>query len=129
MSRTEEEFVAEIRHLVKDLLIHGARIPKELMLFVKNFAYLSSVIQNLNPEMDLLEEFEKISSSFFTRNGVRVATEVGFSVTADDISDQSLRRVAGIRNSEKTLTWNALQNRRNEAIERLPVRSVVEEIS
>ena len=34
-----------------------------------------------------------------------------------------------IRNSEKTLTWNALQNRRNEAIERLPVRSVVEEIS
>ena len=96
---------------------------------MKNFAYLSSVIQNLNPEMDLLEEFEKISSSFFTRNGVRVATEVGFSVTAEDISDQSLRRVAGIRNSEKTLTWNALQNRRNEAIERLPVRSVVEEIS
>ena len=129
LEMSEEEFVAEIRHLVKDLLIHGARIPKELMLFVKNFAYLSSVIQNLNPEMDLLEEFEKISSSFFTRNGVRVATEVGFSVTADDISDQSLRRVAGIRNSEKTLTWNALQNRRNEAIERLPVRSVVEEIS
>ena len=129
LEMSEEEFVEEIRLLVKDLLTHGARIPKELMLFVKNFAYLSSVIQNLNPEMDLLEEFEKISSSFFTRNGVRVATEVGFSVTAEDISDQSLRRVAGIRNSEKTLTWNALQNRRNEAIERLPVRSVVEEIS
>jgi hypothetical protein len=54
--------------------------------------------------------------------------EVGFSVTTDDILDQSFRRVAGIRDSEKTLTWNALQNRRNEAIERLPVRSVVEEI-
>ena len=129
LEMSEEEFVAEIRLLVKDLLTHGARIPKELMLFVKNFAYLSSVIQDLHPEMDLLEEFEKISSSFFTRNGVRVATEVGFSVTTDDISDQSLRRVAGIRNSERTLTWSALQNRRNEAIERLPVRSVVEEIS
>ena len=128
LEMSEEEFVEEIRLLVKDLLTHGARIPKELMLFVKNFAYLSSVIQNLSPEMDLLEEFEKISSGFFTRNGVRVATEVGFSVTTDDISDQSFRRVAGLRDTEKTLTWNALQNRRNEAIERLPVRSVVEEI-
>ena len=52
---------------LRDLLAHGARIPKELMLFVKNFAYLSSVIQNLSPEMDLLAEFEKISSGFFTR--------------------------------------------------------------
>ena len=125
LEMSEEEFVEEIRLLVRDLLTHGARIPKELMLFVKNFAYLSSVIQTLDPEMDLLSEFEKISSSFFTRNGVRVATEVGFSVTNEDISDQSFRRAAGIRNEEKTLTWNALQKRRNEAFERLPVDSVI----
>ena len=65
LEMSEEEFVEEIRLLVKDLLTHGARIPKELMLFVKNFAYLSSVIQNLSPEMDLLEEFENSSEWSF----------------------------------------------------------------
>ena len=128
LEMSEEEFVEEIQVIVRDLLAHGARIPKELMLFVKNFAYLSSVIQNLSPEMDLLAEFEKISSGFFTRNGLRVATEVGFSVTSDDISDQSFRRAAGLRDSEKTLTWDALQKRRNEAIQRIPVKSVVDEL-
>jgi ubiquinone biosynthesis protein len=128
LEMSEEEFVEEIQVIVRDLLAHGARIPKELMLFVKNFAYLSSVIQNLSPEMDLLAEFEKISSGFFTRNGLRVATEVGFSVTSDDISDQSFRRAAGLRDSEKTLTWDALQKRRNETIQRIPVKSVVDEL-
>ena len=50
---SEEEFIDEFRNLIKGLLAEGARIPKELMLFVKNFAYLSSVMQELDPEMDL----------------------------------------------------------------------------
>ena len=121
---SEEEFIDEFRNLIKGLLAEGARIPKELMLFVKNFAYLSSVMQELDPEMDLLQEFLEVAASFFGKNGVRVATEIGFSLSADDVSDVTFRRVAGIRDNVSTLTWKELGERRSSIIERMDRRSI-----
>jgi ubiquinone biosynthesis protein len=121
---SEEEFINEFRNLIKGLLAEGARIPKELMLFVKNFAYLSSVMQELDPEMDLLQEFLEVASSFFSRNGVKVATEIGFSLSADDISDITFRRVAGIKQDVPSLTWKELGNRRSSLVERMDKRSI-----
>ncbi len=121
---SEEEFIDEFRNLIKGLLAEGARIPKELMLFVKNFAYLSSVMQELDPEMDLLQEFLEVAASFFGKNGVRVATEIGFSLSADDVSDVTFRRVAGIRDNVSTLTWKELGERRSSIIERMDKRSI-----
>ena len=121
---SEEEFIDEFRSLIKGLLAEGARIPKELMLFVKNFAYLSSVMQELDPEMDLLQEFLEVASTFFSRNGVRVATEIGFSLSADDVSDITFRRVAGIRENVPSLTWKELGERRNSIMERMDKRSI-----
>ena len=121
---SEEEFIDEFRNLIKGLLAEGARIPKELMLFVKNFAYLSSVMQELDPEMDLLQEFLEVASSFFGKNGVRVATEIGFSLGTDDVSDATFRRVAGIRDTVSTLTWKELGERRSSLLERMDRRSI-----
>lgn len=123
---SEEEFIDEFRSLIKGLLAEGARIPKELMLFVKNFAYLSSVMQELDPEMDLLQEFLEVASSFFGRNGVRVATEIGFSLSAEDVTDITFRRVAGIRESVSTLTWKELGERRSSLLEKMDRRSIRE---
>ena len=119
----EDEFIEEFRSLIKGLLAEGARIPKELMLFVKNFAYLSSVMQELDPDMDLLKEFLEVASGFFSRNGVRVATEIGFSLSADDVSDIAFRRVAGLRDSVSSLTWKELGERRSSILERMDIRS------
>jgi len=121
---SEEEFIDEFRGLIKGLLAEGARIPKELMLFVKNFAYLSSVMQELDPDMDLLNEFLEVASAFFGRNGVRVATEIGFSLSADDVSDITFRRVAGIRENVPSLTWKELGERRNSLMDRMDKRSI-----
>ena len=123
LETSEEEFIDEFRNLIKGLLAEGARIPKELMLFVKIFAYLSSVMQELDPEMDLLQEFLEVASSFFGKNGVRVATEIGFSLGADDVSDATFRRVAGIRDTVSTLTWKELGERRSSLLERMDRRS------
>ncbi|MFL2993233.1 MAG: cytochrome P450 [Acidimicrobiales bacterium] len=121
---SEEEFIDEFRTLIKNLLAEGARIPKELMLFVKNFAYLSSVMQELDPDMDLLTEFLEVASGFFSRNGVRVATEIGFSLTADDVTDMTFRRVAGLRENVSTLTWKELGERRSSLVQRMDRRSI-----
>ena len=121
---SEDEFINEFRTIIKNLLAEGARIPKELMLFVKNFAYLSSVMQELDPEMDLLTEFLEVASGFFGRNGVRVATEIGFSLSAEDVTDMTFRRVAGLRENVSTLTWKELGERRNSLLGRMDRRSI-----
>lgn len=111
---TEEEFTAEFRALISGLLAHGARIPKELMLFVKNFAYLSSVIGELDPEMDVLAQFERVASSFFARNGIRMAAEIGFAPPPGAVNEVTLRQAMGISAKQRRVTWRLLRRRRAE---------------
>ena len=46
---TPDELVAEIQRTVKGLLGYGARMPKELMLFVKNLVFLDGAIATPGP--------------------------------------------------------------------------------
>ena len=45
----------ELQELTKKLLGYGARVPKELMLFVKNMMFLDGAIARLAPDLDILE--------------------------------------------------------------------------
>ncbi len=116
---TEDEFTAEFRALISGLLANGARIPKELMLFIKNFAYLCSVIGELEPDMEVLAQFERIASSFFARNGVRMATEIGFSPAPDDVSPDTIRQAMGISPRHERVTWRLIRGRRTDLKDRV----------
>ena len=118
---TEEEFTAEFRALISGLLANGARIPKELMLFVKNFAYLNSVIGELEPDMEVLAQFERIASSFFARNGVRMAAEIGFSPAPESVNQDVIRQAMGISPKERRVTWRLIRRRREELTARVGV--------
>ena len=109
---SEDEFTAEFRALISGLLANGARIPKELMLFIKNFAYLCSVTGELEPDMEVLAQFERIASSFFARNGVRMATEIGFSPSPDAIDKRVIRQAMGISPRHERVTWRLIRGRR-----------------
>ena len=111
---TEDEFTAEFRALISGLLANGARIPKELMLFIKNFAYLCSVTGELEPDMEVLAQFERIASSFFARNGVRMATEIGFSPAPDDVDEKIIRQAMGISPRHERVTWRLIRGRRED---------------
>ena len=116
---TEEQFISEFQSLLKELLASGARIPKELMLFVKNFAYLASFIQKMDPDMDLLSEFSAISAGFLTKHGFRVSAELGLALTDLEVSESSFRRAAGIKDDIDVLTWRDLSERREAMQKRL----------
>ncbi len=116
---SEEEFVAEFRALITGLLTHGARIPKELMLFIKNFAYITSVMGELAPDMDILAQFERTASSFVARNAVRMAGEIGFSVSEDKVTESALRQAMGVSSQEPKVTWRLLRRRRTELTRRI----------
>src|SRR6185436_18468085 len=63
---TGDEMVQEIQQVVKALLGIGARMPKELMLFVKNMVFLDGAIATLAPDLDLFGEIAQLSLYFAT---------------------------------------------------------------
>lgn len=112
LALSEEEFVAEFRELVQGLLTHGARIPKELMLFIKNFAYMTSVLGAIDPDMDILGEFQRSATSFFARNGVQMASEIGYAPEPADVTEDALRQAMGVSRAERDVNWKLLRKRR-----------------
>lgn len=111
---TPEELTAEIQRTVKALLGYGARMPKELMLFVKNMVFLDGAIATLAPDLDLFAEIAQISMYFATTYGERIAAEVGLEYDEDWQPDLSGVKASFGVDPEVTeaLTYRELQERR-----------------
>ena len=76
-SLTPEQLTGEIQQVIKGLLGYGAKLPKELMLFIKNMVFLDGAIATLAPDLDLFAEIAHIATYFATEHGERIALEVG----------------------------------------------------
>ena len=68
---TGDQMVKEVQRVVKGLLGYGARMPKELMLYVKNMVFLDGAIARLAPDLDILAEIAAISVLFAQRHGAQ----------------------------------------------------------
>ena len=109
---TGEELVAEVQRVVKALLGYGARLPKELMLYVKNMVFLDGAMARLAPDLDLLGEITKISMMFAERHGERLASELGIDHTAVELNMDGVKQSFGVDSSTDSLTYRELQARR-----------------
>jgi ubiquinone biosynthesis protein len=109
---TGEEMVAEVQRVVKALLGYGAKLPKELMLYVKNMVFLDGAIARLAPDLDLLAEIANISMIFAERHGERLSRELGIDHTAVEIDMNGVKAGFGLDESVNQLTYRELQQRR-----------------
>ncbi len=107
-----EELVAEVQRVVKALLGYGARMPKELMLYVKNMVFLDGAIAKLAPDLDLLAEIASISMLFAQRHGERLGRELGIDHTKVEINLDSVKAGFGVDTSTNSMTYRDLQKRR-----------------
>ncbi|MEI7992414.1 MAG: AarF/UbiB family protein, partial [Actinomycetota bacterium] len=107
-----EELVAEVQRLVKALLGYGARLPKELMLYVKNMVFLDGAIARLAPDLDLLAEVAHISMMFAEKHGERFAAELGLTENAWSLDMEGVKASLGVDTSVEKLTYRELQERR-----------------
>ncbi len=112
------ELVEDIREIVKKLTEYGARMPKELMLFVKNLLFLDGAIAMHAPDLDLIAETFQIASYMATRHGERLAAETG-TTTQKDIDLEGFKASFGLDSSVESLTYADLQERRKIIRERL----------
>jgi ubiquinone biosynthesis protein len=109
---TGEEMVQEVQRVVKALLGYGAKLPKELMLYVKNMVFLDGAIARLAPDLDLLAEVANISMLFAQKHGERLGRELGVDPTAVEFDFDGVRASIGLDSSVNSLTYRELQERR-----------------
>ena len=107
-----EELVSELQRVVKLLLGYGARMPKELMLFVKNMVFLDGAIATLAPDIDLFAEIANIAMHFAKTHGNRIADEIGFDEDSFEVDMDGIKDAFGVDRGVDTLTYNDLQDRR-----------------
>jgi ubiquinone biosynthesis protein len=107
-----EELIGEIRELTKALLSYGARMPKELMLFVKDLLFLDSALATLAPDVDLFQEITDVATYFATRYGERIAHDVGIDPRRQVVDLEGVKASMGISQDIEQLTYRDLQQRR-----------------
>ncbi|HEY3834651.1 MAG TPA: AarF/UbiB family protein [Acidimicrobiia bacterium] len=108
-----DELLLELRELTKQLMAYGARIPKVLMLLVKNLMFLDGAIATLAPDLDILGEIESVHREIAIRHGERLAAEMGIDPTAVSYDPDAMKAALGIDTSVERLNYRDVQDRRD----------------
>lgn len=108
-----EDLSKEMARLARTLLDAGARLPKPLMLWGKNLAFLDAAIGRLCPERDLVELVAKSLGAFAGRHGAKLAKDVsgGFRIDRGVIE-------AAVGADGGRLSWSEMRERRKTILER-----------
>jgi ubiquinone biosynthesis protein len=107
-----EEMMAEVQRVIKALLGYGARLPKELMLYVKNMVFLDGAIARLAPDLDILGEIGHIATMMAERHGERWSKELGIDGEPVEFDLNGVKASFGVDLSTEQLTYRDLQARR-----------------
>lgn len=118
---TGDQLVKEVQRVVKALLGYGARMPKELMLYVKNLVFLDGAIARLAPDLDILAEISSIATRFAMRHGAQLGRELGIDGLEVDLT--GVKAGFGVDQSVERLTHRDLQQRRALIQQRMRHRS------
>lgn len=120
-----EEMIGELQRLIKALLGYGARLPKPLMLYIKNLIFIDGAIATLAPELDMFEVVTEIATHFATHHGAAITSQLGMNQTTWDLDLDGVKAGFGIDPADvDRLTYAQLQERRTLIRKRLANRSV-----
>jgi ubiquinone biosynthesis protein len=120
---TADEMVDELREVTKALLGYGARLPKELMLFVKDILFLNGSMATLAPDVDILGEILAVVTYFTERHGERIARDIGVELLESPVDLDGYRAAMGFTEENESITFRDLQERRELIRRRLEHRA------
>jgi ubiquinone biosynthesis protein len=107
-----EELVREIQDVLKGLLKQGARLPKHLMLYVKNLIFFDGAITRMAPDVNLFEQVLRIWGYFAERHGETIQRDIGFDPSQHTVDLEGVRRTLGLEGDADSLTQRELVERR-----------------
>ncbi len=109
---TPEELTAQVREITKALLGYGAKMPKELMLFIKDLLFLDSSMATYAPDVDIFAEITGLAAYFATKHGEKIASDVGIDPRAVPVDLEGVRGSLGLDSSVQQITYRELHERR-----------------
>jgi len=107
-----EALVSEIQEVLKGLLAHGARLPKHLMLYVKDMLFFDGAIAELAPDVDMFQEVVRIYTWFAQRHGALIASQIGFDPGDNPVDLTGVKASLGLDSDTESMTHRELQERR-----------------
>ena len=107
----------ETARIARTLLDAGAVLPKALMLWGKNLAFLDAAVGILCPERNLVELVGTSIGGFAKRHGSEVANKLGSALVVDEAAI-----AAGLAADGRTLRWSEMKERRNRIMQRQAAR-------
>ncbi len=120
-----DELVKELQRVIKALLGYGARMPKSLMLYVKNLIFIDGAIATLAPELDMFAVVTEIGTHFATTHGAAISAQLGMPAETWDVDLDGVKAGFGVDPATtERLTYAELQERRALIHKRLTGRSV-----
>jgi ubiquinone biosynthesis protein len=118
-----DEMVEELREVTKALLGYGARLPKELMLFIKDILFLNGAMATMAPDVDILGEILAVVTYFNEHHGEQIARDVGVELARTPVDLDGYRAAMGFPDESEPITFQDLQERRELIRRRLQQRS------
>jgi ubiquinone biosynthesis protein len=109
---TPEQLLEEMREVVKKLLGYGARLPKELMLFIKDMLFLDGAMATLAPDVDIFGEIQHVAEHIATHHGESIAKQIGLEPGAFEIDLEGVKNSFGLGEGVQSITHRELQERR-----------------
>jgi len=116
---TGDELVHEIQDLLKGLLAQGAKLPKNLMLYVKNMIFFDGATTRLAPDVNLFEQVTRVYGYFAMHHADRIVRDIGFDPRLLALDLDGFRRTLGLEEETASLTQRELVERRQRIQERL----------
>jgi ubiquinone biosynthesis protein len=118
-----EQLTREIREITKALLGYGARMPKALMLFVKDMLFIDNSMATMAPDVDVLAQIVTILTHLQSRHGARIAQDLGMAPSdLGDVGLDGIRSAFGLSDEVEHLTHREIQERRRLIQKRLHQR-------
>ena len=109
-----DQMITEMRRVTKALVKHGTRLPKELMLFLKDFMFIDGAIATLAPDLDVLGEMLHISQYFMRQHGAQLVSEIGLDPDNFELDPSSWAATMGVDGKRQSLTHEEIQRQRQE---------------
>jgi len=110
---SSDELLVEIQEVLRGLLKNGARLPKHLMLYVKNMLFIDGAIGRYAPGENILAGIAKIYGYFAEKHGARILRDVGFDPSAQPLDLTGIRAGMGLEGDVDSLTPQEMQERRD----------------
>jgi ubiquinone biosynthesis protein len=107
------EMMDQMRQMTKSLVTHGMRIPKELLLFMKDMMFIDGAMATLAPDVSILSEMLHVTEYFSQTYGDRILGEIGLDPRSFAL-DTSMFEAMGMGSDLESVTHRDMQKMRED---------------